>query len=416
MVSSRTYNDAESGTFGQYVPVEAESTAITGNDPATLIQLTRNQDYRTNIGFTNLGQTRLNLAVDLFSSSGAYLGSKGASVDPYSFNQVTDILGKIGSTSVDDAYAVIRADSVGAAYFTYASIIDNRTGDPIYASPVEASTTPVYIPAAAHLRGANRTNWRTDLEIFNSSDDQASFQIDLLERDKDNSNPRNQIFLLAPGKSVRYEDVLDTVFSYSGAAALRITPINGTIAATSRTYNLLEDGTVGQFAPAVRAVNALTKDEQGRLIQLSQSKRTTSGFRTNIGLTSVSSLPMTVHLDLYDGTGTHLGRISEDLDPFEHTQIDKIFTKLTSDAVDDGYVILRSDSNGARLLAYASVIDNGSADPIYIPVRRTPASGLWEPANKQMKPLAVNLKSRVMLAGSLLLVLWIVTSRRRNRE
>ena len=415
MVSSRTYNDADSGTFGQYVPVEVESAAISGNDPATLIQLTRNANYRTNIGFTNLGQSKLNVAVTLFSSSGAYLGSKGYSIDPYSFFQVTDILHKIGSDNVNDAYAVIRADDVEAAYFTYASIIDNRTGDPIYASPVETSTSAVYIPAAAHLRGANKTNWRTDLEVFNSGDIQARFQIDLLERGKANSNPRSEIFLLAPGKSVRYEDVLDTVFSYSGAAALRITPIAGTIAATSRTYNLLDTGTVGQFAPAIRAVKALDVDEEGRLIQLSQSAKSNSGFRTNIGLTSVSSLPMTIDVDLYDGDGDYLGRVSENLDPFEHTQIDKIFAKLTSDAVADGYAIVRSESKGALFLAYASVIDNRSADPIYIPARRTPYSGLGYAHNELMQPAEASLKGRTILAGGLLLMIWLVAARRRSR-
>ena len=61
--SSRTYNDAESGTFGQYVPVEAESAAIAGNDPVTLIQLTRNVDYRTNIGFANIGRSTLDVEI-----------------------------------------------------------------------------------------------------------------------------------------------------------------------------------------------------------------------------------------------------------------------------------------------------------------------------------------------------------------
>jgi hypothetical protein len=369
MLSSRTYNDAESGSFGQYVPVEHESAAVAGTDPATLIQLTRNDDFRTNIGVTNLGWTELDIVIDIFTASGSYIGSKGSSIDPYSFYQIADIIRKVGAEDVDDAFAVVRALNVDAAYFTYASIIDNRTGDPIYASPTISSTTPIYIPAAAHLRGANRTNWRTDLEIFNSGITQAWYQLDLLERDKDNTNPRSAIFVLDAGTSIRYEDVLDTVFSYSGAAALRITPISGEIAATSRTFNLLDTGTTGQFAPSIPGTEAIESGESARLIQLSQSSRSSSGYRTNIGFTSLSSRPSTVDVELYDAGGEFLGRVTVDLGPFEHTQIDKIFKRVTANAIDNGYAVIRSDSESARFLTYGSVIDNRSGDPIYIPAR-----------------------------------------------
>ena len=383
MLSSRTYNDVESGTFGQYVPVEHESAAVAGTDPATLIQLTRNDDFRTNIGVTNLGWEQLDIVIDIFTASGSYIGSRGSSIDPYSFYQIADIIRKVGADDVDDAFAVVRARDVDAAYFTYASIIDNRTGDPIYASPTKSSTTPIYIPAAAHLRGANRTNWRTDLEIFNSGITQAWYQLDLLERGKNNTNPRSAIFLLDAGKSIRYEDVLDTVFSYSGAAALRITPIAGEIAATSRTFNLLDTGTTGQFAPSIPGTEAIESGESARLIQLFQSSRSGSGYRTNIGFTSLSSRPSTVDVELYEAGGEFLGRATVDLGPFEYTQIDKIFRRVTANAIDHGYAVIRSDSEGARFLAYASVIDNRSSDPIYIPAR------VW--ANQTVKDSALGM-------------------------
>jgi hypothetical protein len=369
MLSSRTYNDTPNGTFGQYVPVSAESELVRGNERATLIQLTRNRDYRTNIGFTNLRDDLLDVTVEAYRAGGSFIGSRVYQIDPYSFYQVTDILRKLGAESVDDAYAVVRSPSLDAAYATYATIIDNRTGDPIYASPAEPSAEPVYIAAAAHLRGANQTNWRTDLEVFNSGSTQARFQIDLIERNRDNSASQNRMFLLGPGMSVRYEDVLDSLFAYSGAAALRITPIEGEIAATSRTYNLFDEGTTGQFAPAAGMSLAITPEHSGRLIQLTQSAQPRSGYRTNIGFTSLSSRSTGVNVDLYDNQGNLLGRVGVDLDPYEFTQLDKIFTRVTADAVDNGYAVISTESDGATFLAYASVIDNRSGDPIYIPAR-----------------------------------------------
>jgi len=74
-------------------------------------------------------------------------------------------------------------------------------------------------------------------------------------------------------------------------------------------------------------------------------------------------------VELFEANGEFLGRVTVDLGPFEYTQIDKIFTKVTANAIDHGYAVIRSDSEGASFLAYASVIDNRSSDPIYIPAR-----------------------------------------------
>ena len=416
MLSSRTYNDAEDGTYGQYVPVPVESEAVIGSERATLIQLTRNEEYRTNVGFTNLGGTKLEIVVDVYASAGSHIGSKGYGIDPYSFLQVTDILHKVGADDIDDAYAVVHARGEDAAYFTYATIVDNRTGDPIYASPAQSSATPLVVSAAAHLRGANNTNWRTDLELYNSGDTQARFQIDLLKRGRDNSSPENQIFLLGPRQSVRYEDVLDTVFSYSGAASIRITPIEGEIAATSRTYNLLDTGTTGQFAPATSGANAIAQGDEARLIQLSQSTEPRSGYRTNIGFTSLSSRPSTIDVDLYNASGDFLGRVSVELEPYEHMQVDKIFNRVTSEAIDNGYAVISSTSEGALFMAYGSVTDNRSGDPIYIPAQVAAESGAGASSSSTVpdprKSASPSGTAGIALAGGLTLLL--VNLRRRH--
>jgi hypothetical protein len=367
--SSRTYNDAESGTFGQYVPVEIESKAVEGNEPVTLIQLTRNEDYRTNIGFTNIGRNELEVIIDLFSSSGSHLGSKGISIDPYSFSQITDILHKVGADDVDDAYAVIRTDDVEGSYFPYASIIDNETGDPIYASPVKTSAHPIFIPAAAHLAGANKTVWRTDLEIYNSGNAGAWYQIELLVHGADNSMPENRLFTLSPKNAVRYGDVLESVFGFEGSAALRITPIEGEIAVTSRTYNQLEAGTTGQFAAGVPEEEAIPFGQDARLIQLAQSTAANSGFRTNIGFANATPMSTRVEIELFSGDGTRLGTTAEWLEPFGFRQLNKIFKRVTDDDIDDGYAIVRTTTEDAAFFCYATVIDNRSGDPILIPGR-----------------------------------------------
>jgi hypothetical protein len=50
-----------------------------------------------------------------------------------------------------------------------------------------------------------------------------------------------------------------------------------------------------------------------------------------------------------------------------HGQIDRIFQQVTGSDVSDGYIVVSTTTPGGRFFAYASVVDNASGDPVYIP-------------------------------------------------
>ena len=227
----------------------------------------------------------------------------------------------------------------------------------------------LFVGTGAHLVGFNNVNWRTDLEVQNPGVTRARYLISLLLRDQDNSTPAFQAqFSLDPGRSVRYPDLLMTVFGIAkGAAAIRVTPIDGTILVNSRTYNQLPSGTFGQFVPAIQRAQAIGFGQNGRLIGLAHDPSLASGFRTNIGFVNLSPAPIQVEADFYLGDGTYLGRKGYDLLSFEFIQIDKAFEQVTASRVDDGYIVVRTTTAGARFLAYASVTDNITGDPTYVP-------------------------------------------------
>lgn len=248
--------------------------------------------------------------------------------------------------------------------------------------PLQAGQSLVFIPAAAHATGAAGTNWRSDVEIHNPGTTQAAYTIALLQRDANNANPTTKSFTLNPGLSVRYTDILSSMFAFSGAAALKISVTSGTILASSRTYNLMVAGnplnlpagaTFGQFVPALAASDAVASTEQARLIQLAHS-RAASGFRTNIGYVNTTNTTLTMTTDLYTATGTKLGTYNDSLPPFGYKQVDKIFEKVTSQDVADGYAIVRTTTTGGAFFAYASVIDNPTGDPTFIPAQKTSSS------------------------------------------
>ncbi len=366
VVTSRTYNNAPSGTYGQFIAGRPTGTAIQANQVAHLIQLTRSGDYRTNIGFANASGTAITVSVDLYGSDGSLIAARSYPLEPWGFYQKTDPIG----TNVSDAYALVSSSTAGARFFTYASVIDNRTGDPVCITP-EAGTASashrLYIPGSAHVNGAGGTHWRTDVEIQNPGASTARYTVELLRRDQQNSSPQSVSYTLAGGHAVRYADALSTWFGFTGAAALRITPSSGTIKVTSRTYNATSSGTFGQFIPAVPDSVAIAAGTSVPLVQLSDSASTTTGYRSNIGFVNTSALTIDVTAELYDGLGYHLGTRALTLRPSEYTQVDRVFRSVTSQTIEGGYAILTTATPGGSFLAYASVVDNRSGDPVYVP-------------------------------------------------
>jgi len=374
LITSRTYNNASSGTYGQFIAGMPLGDAVGTNQTVRLIQLTRDSSYRTNIGFANASDRTITVQVKLYRSNGSYIATRSYTIQPYGFYQKTDIIG----TDVSDAYALISSSTAGAKFFTYASVIDNRTGDPVFITPGAGTASAgqsLYIPGSAHVNGTGGTQWRTDLEIHNPGNTTATYRIELLKRDRANTSPEARTYNLSAGHSVRYTDALGALFWFTGAGALRITPSSGTVMVTSRTYNQTSEGTYGQFIAAVPANRAIAQGDSVPLVQLADSASTSSGYRTNIGFVNTTNKTISVKADLYNGSGSKLGTKAITLGAYEYKQIDKIFRSVTSSTLDNCYAVLSTTTSGGSFLAYASVVDNRSGDPVYVPATGSGGGG-----------------------------------------
>jgi hypothetical protein len=366
LVTSRTYTTSPAGTLGEFVPGLAEQAALTTSQDARLIQLTRTPTYRTNIGFESITPQPISITVDLFRATGEFLGAKGFSLPAFGSSQATEIFLQIGVTLVDDAFAVVRSDTPGAAFFTYAAVVDNASGDSITVLPGQVSSgEPLYVPAVAHNSGLKGTQWRADLEVHNPGTIQARYTVELLKAGQDNSAPTSATFTLDPGMSRRYVDVVKDIFGFEGSGALRVTPSAGSVMVAARSYTESATGTRGQFIPGLPGSAATAANVSARLIQLTH----TAGFRTNIGLVNVTAAPLSVQMGLYSAQGAWLGTKVLSLAPYEFRQETEIFRSVTPSDASDGFAVVSSATPGARFLAYASVVDNLSGDPIYIPAQ-----------------------------------------------
>jgi len=230
-----------------------------------------------------------------------------------------------------------------------------------------ASGQTMYVPAVAHTGGFEGTTWRSDLELKATGSAGAVVRLEVLRRGQANTNPAHVDVTVPAGQAVRLADVLEGTFSLEGAAALRITTLEGEVVVASRTFNDAAGGTFGQYVPALGDRDAVGGGEQGELIQLGQSAVTGEGYRTNIGIVNISALTIEVSIALYLASGQLLGTVVVTLAPYEVRQLDKIFERVTGSGVDDGYAVVTSSTVGVRFLAYASVIDNLSGDAVFMP-------------------------------------------------
>lgn len=396
IAASRTYNLLAAGnplglpggsTFGQHVPALARGEAIREGEQGRLIQLSNRTSatggFRTNLGLVSATSEPTRVEIDLHAADGTRLGSIPVDLPAYGYRQLDRVFNSVTANEVADGYAIVRTPTANGAFFAYASVIDNLTGDPITVSaarlPAEepaGTGKPVWVIGAAHLAGVGGTNWRTDLEVHAWGERNASFAIDMLKHGEDNTTPERKTFTVPAGTSRRYADVLKSELGFDGKATLRVTPTSGHLVVTSRTFNLLGTGnplglpagaTFGQFIPALPAEAAIRSGEEGRLIQLAHDPGTSGGFRTNLALQSTSAAAIDVEVDLHRSDGTRLGTLTEKLKPYEYRQINGVFAGVTAARVDDGYAVVRPTTNGGQVLALASVVDNLTGDPVGMP-------------------------------------------------
>lgn len=130
LVTARTFNVSDMGTFGQFLPGVAPGETMTSGQTGLLSQLSNTAAFRTNVGFINLGDQQVQVRVTVYDGSGAMLGTRNMTIAPGSWKQQNDIFGAVGAGTVDNGYATIEVLTDGGQVWGYASVVDNATGDP----------------------------------------------------------------------------------------------------------------------------------------------------------------------------------------------------------------------------------------------------------------------------------------------
>ena len=146
-VTSRTYNQGSTGTFGMSLDGVEGQTALQIGAIAYLQQLREDGSFRTNIGALNMGLSPVTVTFELFDRNGEVVGQYQLEIPPGENRQDNrPFRRRFSRTNIVGGYARSTVES-GSGVYPYASVIDNETGDPTAILPRTAPDCPADIPA-----------------------------------------------------------------------------------------------------------------------------------------------------------------------------------------------------------------------------------------------------------------------------
>ena len=228
----------------------------------------------------------------------------------------------------------------------------------VFVAPLTALSpgTDVLVPGAALV-----ADWRTDLYILNPGEYTANVSVMLLIRDQANPSPESQDFVIPPGETAVFEDVLGGTFgktSFSGA--IRVTSDQGVVV-NSRIFNLKNGVTFGQGYAGIPRDMAVQEGETTDIVGLAKS----DSFRTNLVMLEArgeAGNPSQVRVSLHDAQGAEVATRDLELDQFEPFLKRVDHADLFGSALEDfAYGTLHCEVLSGSVVFSASKVDNDSA-------------------------------------------------------
>ncbi len=293
-----------------------------------------------------------------FQATATATGCTGAPAFAWNFGD--------GATATGDSASHAYA-TAGTYDWSLAVTVDDQSCEQSGTVVVSAPSYPFryLVPAVIHSAGAAGTQWRTSIAALNPGASASSLELVL----RTASDATTRATTLAAGATVEWEDIVVSLFGADAAAdTAGAVEVNADqpLLLTSRTYNQTDDGTYGQFLPALTAEQALAPGVTGYLLQVKDN----ADFRTNVGFANLLEEECEVRLELHDAAGAALGAPRTVAVPARGwKQENDVFTGLGAGDCDLGFATVEVLTSGGAVWAYASVVDNRTGDATTIPVQ-----------------------------------------------
>jgi hypothetical protein len=388
--SSRTFTFNDKGTFGQFIaaiPFSQFATkasvlpplpglpAPTTVDPVlSMQQVAQSSKFRTNLGIVEGSGTPANGQIKIYDDGGTLVKATPYSLQPGEHQQTTLSASPYNVSNLADGRIEVTVESATGAVSAYASVIDNLTNDPLAVTPVqvsEISATRYILPGMAALTNP-LTNFHSDIRIYNGSKTQQAQVTATFYPQGANTTPIPfGPFSIEPGGVRAFDDVVVDKFNANGQGGSIVLTTNtaSSLVATGRTYTIdAQGGTFGQFIPGVSPSQGVGVGE--RPLQILQLEESTN-FRSNLGLVELSGNSAHVRITAYVPDSKTSASTELDLAPNEFRQLGRVLTGFNLGSnVYNARISVEVTSGSGRVASYASVIDNASTDPSYVPAQQ----------------------------------------------
>lgn len=226
--------------------------------------------------------------------------------------------------------------------------------------PIADDEIAYFVPGVGHVVGGGGTSlFISDVTILNSGslEDLKDIRIYLVPGGGSGTNAQvATINQLSSNQTIGLADVTKSVFNSEGqVGSLQIrTKATSSINVNANILNIASPtGTYGTSLPVFRSTNAIGGNEK---VYLTGLRKDPTG-RTNIYLQEMAGLPASVQIEFLNAAGSVLSTSPESVQPFALT--------LRTDAAPQGAaaaVVTNTSSNGARVLAHATPVDQATGD------------------------------------------------------
>jgi len=214
------------------------------------------------------------------------------------------------------------------------------------------------LPSSARVAGQNAF-WTTDLVLMNPSAETASVNVKFLGHDGSGSSGPERVYSIPPRSTRIWQDVLGTMYGRdSDYGPILVRASVASLVAQGLTWTASPTGgTYGQSVPAVGTAEAI-----GSSPKAIAGVRQDSSFRTNLVLANMkeSDASLTVVLLMQDGTTATQQTVT--LGPLGFRQLN-LANDLGVTNMVGGSLLVSCSTSACQVAAYASLIDQTTADP-----------------------------------------------------
>jgi PKD repeat protein len=130
---SRTFNQSDSGTYGQSLPGVAAADLVAAGQRVRVLFMTENAAFRSNLGLLNGVDNPIAVRWELFAADGSSLRTGETALGAWGNTQLNRVFGDFAP--IEAAYADVWTETAGATFTCYGSVLDAATSDPTTVLP-----------------------------------------------------------------------------------------------------------------------------------------------------------------------------------------------------------------------------------------------------------------------------------------